>query len=112
MTCMVLDASAIIHGRDLRLFQPPLYTTPQVVEELRDPRAQAAVDVLGVSVVEVEEDAVEELARRFPRLSRADASALALAMRLGCVLVTDDGDLAAAATRLGVRSEGIYRRRR
>jgi len=112
MTCFVLDASAFIHGRDLRIFQGELYTTREVVEELKDPRAQAAVDVLGVRVEEVDERKVRELVKRFAGLSPADASALALALERGCVLVTDDGRLAAAARRLGVRVEGVFYRGR
>jgi len=110
MTCFVLDASAFIHGRDLRIFQGELYTTREVVEELRDPRAQAAVEVLGVRVEEVDEKKVRELVKKFTGLSPADASVLALAMEKGCVLITDDGRLAATARRLGVRVEGVFYR--
>jgi len=110
MTCFVLDASAFIHGRDLRIFQGELYTTREVVEELKDPRAQAAVEVLGVRVEGVDERKVKELVKRFAGLSPADASVLALALERGCVLVTDDGRLAAAARRLGVKVEGIFYR--
>ncbi|MEZ0319827.1 MAG: PIN domain-containing protein [Pyrobaculum sp.] len=108
MSCHVLDTSAFLHGRDLRIFTGVLYTTKEVVEELRDPRAQAAVEVLGVRVVEVEGTRVREVLQKFKGLSAADASVLALALETGCVLVTDDGRLASAAKRLGVRVEGIF----
>ncbi|MEM3327005.1 MAG: PIN domain nuclease, partial [Thermoproteus sp.] len=41
MSCFVLDASALFHGRDLRLFQGSrLLTTKYVLEEIKDVRAQ------------------------------------------------------------------------
>lgn len=111
MTCFVLDASAFFHARDTRIFAGPLYTTRQVAEELRDPMAQAALEILRVQVEEVDPRGVEELRRRFRELSAADASLLVLAAAKGCVLVTDDGKLAAAARRLGIRVEGVFYRR-
>jgi UPF0271 protein len=54
MTCFVLDASAFFHARDMRVFAGPLYTTRQVAEELRDPMAQAALEILRVQVEEVD----------------------------------------------------------
>ncbi|ACB40844.1 PIN domain-containing protein [Pyrobaculum neutrophilum] len=111
MSCYVLDASAFIHGRDMRIFSGALYTTREAAEELRDPRAQAALEILRVEVAEVDERRVKELLKRFAGLSRADASLLALALERGCVLVTDDGRLAAAARALGVRVEGVFYRR-
>ncbi|MGC9130528.1 MAG: PIN domain-containing protein [Pyrobaculum sp.] len=110
MNCYVLDASAFIHGRDARLFTGVLYTTREVAEELKDPRAQAALEVMRVEVVEVDEGKLRELLRRFRELSPADASVLVLALERGCVLVTDDGRLASAARRLGVRVQGVFYR--
>jgi UPF0271 protein len=110
MNCYVLDASAFIHGRDARLFAGVLYTTKEVVEELKDPRAQAALDVMRVEVVEVDERKLREFLRKFRELSPADVSVLLLALERGCVLVTDDRKLAAAARRLGVRVQGIFYR--
>ncbi|MEM1597172.1 MAG: PIN domain-containing protein [Pyrobaculum sp.] len=112
MTCYVLDTSAFLHGRDLRIFTGVLYTSREVVEELKDPRAQAAVEVLGVRVVEVDASRVREVLQKFKGLSAADASVLALALETGCVLVTDDGRLASAARRLGVRAVGVFYGRR
>ncbi len=109
MTCLVLDASAVIHGRDVRIFGGVLYTTREVIEELRDSRAQAAIDILRVEVVEVNRERVRDLAKRF-NLSNADASVLALALEKKCVLVTDDGKLASTARKLGVKTRGIYMR--
>ena len=111
MTCFVLDASAFFHTRDMRVFAGPLYTTRQVAEELKDPMAQAALEILRVRVEEVDDRKVEELRRRFADLSTADASLLVLAAEKGCILVTDDGKLAAAARRLGIRVEGVFYRR-
>jgi len=111
MTCFVLDASAFFHARDMRIFAGPLYTTRQVAEELKDPMAQAALEILHVQVEEVDSRRVEELRRRFRELSVADISLLVLAAERGCVLVTDDGKLAAAARRLGMRVEGVFYRK-
>ncbi|ABP51831.1 MULTISPECIES: twitching motility protein PilT [Pyrobaculum] len=109
--CLVLDASAILHGRDARIFSGRLLTTREVAEELKDPRAQAALEILGVEVVEVDGKKVDEMARRFKELSRADVSVLLLALERRCTLITDDGRLAAAARRLGIRVEGVFYRR-
>lgn len=109
--CYVLDASAFFHGRDVRIFSGTLLTTPEVVEELRDPRAQAALEVMNVAVEEADPGVVRELAKKFPHLSRADISVLALAKERGCVLITDDGRLVSAARRVGVRAEGVFYRR-
>jgi Predicted nucleic acid-binding protein, consists of a PIN domain and a Zn-ribbon module len=110
MSCIALDASAFFHARDMRVFAGPLYTTRQVVEELKDPMAQAALEILRVEVVEVDQKKVEEVRKKFKDLSAADASLLVLAMERRCVLVTDDRKLAAVAKRLGVRVEGIFYR--
>jgi UPF0271 protein len=111
MTCFVLDASAFFHARDMRAFAGPLYTTRHVAEELKDPMAQAALEILRVRVEEVDDRKVEELRRRFADLSTADASLLVLAAERGCVLVTDDSKLAAAARRLGIQVKRIFYRR-
>ncbi|MFN3803769.1 MAG: PIN domain-containing protein [Pyrobaculum sp.] len=111
MRCLALDASAFIHGRDLRIFADAiLYTAGEVVEELRDPRAQAVLDILKVEVVEASGEKVRELIRRFG-LTRADAAVLAVALERGCTLVTDDGRLASVAKRLGVGVERIFYRK-
>jgi UPF0271 protein len=108
VSCYALDSSALFHGRDMRIFSGVLCTTRNVAEELKDPRAQAALEILRVEVVEVDERKARELARRFGGLSLADASVLLLAMERGCVLVTDDSRLASTARRLGVRARGVY----
>ncbi|MGC8994220.1 MAG: PIN domain-containing protein, partial [Pyrobaculum sp.] len=77
---------------------------------LKDPRAQAALEVMRVEVVEVDEGKLRDFLRRFRELSPADASVLVLALERGCVLVTDDGKLASAARRLGVRVQGVFYR--
>ncbi|MEM0369578.1 MAG: PIN domain-containing protein [Pyrobaculum sp.] len=110
--CYVLDASAFIHGHDVRLFKGVLYTTPQVIEELKDPVSRALVEVVNVVVVDVDREKIDELLNKFKDLSIADASALALALEKGCVLITDDSGLTNAAKRLGVKVERIFYRRR
>ncbi|MEZ0248023.1 MAG: PIN domain-containing protein [Thermoproteus sp.] len=107
MSCFVLDASALFHGRDLRLFQGArLLTTRYVLEEIRDARAQAALEILNVEVVDIDEKELAAYSKA--GLSRADASLLALAHKTGCVLLTDDVGLAKAARRLGVKARGFY----
>lgn len=108
MTCYVLDASAFIHGRDMRLYEGRLLTTRYIVEELNDARAQAALEILGVEVRDVDEKRIAEILERAPRLSKADASALALALEEGCILLTDDVALAKAAGRVGVGVRGFF----
>ncbi|ABL87913.1 PilT protein domain protein [Pyrobaculum islandicum DSM 4184] len=111
MNCFVLDASAFIHGRDLRIFSGILYTTREVAEELKDPRAQAVLDILHIEVVEVDEKRIRDIVKKFSHLSRADASLIVLALEKGCVLVTDDSGLATVAKKLGIKVEGVFYRR-
>ncbi|AAL62903.1 hypothetical protein PAE0626 [Pyrobaculum aerophilum str. IM2] len=111
MKCYALDASAFFHGRDARLFSGQLYTTKNVVEELKDPRAQALLEVWRVEIVEVDEKKVRELLKKYGGLSPADASVLILALERGCVLITDDGRLASIAKKLGVEVLGIFYKR-
>jgi UPF0271 protein len=92
----------------MRAFQGRLLTTRQILEELKDPRAQAALEILGVEVVDVDERRAEGLAKKAPGLSKADLSALALALETGCTLLTDDVALAKAARKLGVKVKGFY----
>lgn len=109
MRCAVVDASAIIHGRDIRVFQAfdKLYVTRRVLDELRDPRSQAMVELLRLEVVDVDEDEVTRTARRFG-ISEADASVLVAAKATGCEVLTDDAALARAAKRMGLPVAGIY----
>ncbi len=109
MSCAVLDASAILHARDARAFQGmALYTTDLVLEELRDPRARAAVEILGINVVPHEPRKLKGGAHTLRGLSPADISVLLLAAEYGCTLFTDDGKLYAAARRMGVHAKRIY----
>ena len=109
MSCAVLDASAVLHARDARAFQGmTLYTTDFVLEELRDPRARAAVEILGINVVPCEPKKLERERGALRGLSPADISVLLLAAEYGCILFTDDGKLYAAARRRGIRAKRIY----
>ena len=105
----MVDASYIIHGRDLRIFAGlgKLVTTRHVIEELRDARSIAMLDILGLEVVDVDEEEVAKLAKRF-NISTADASVLAAAKKLRCTVLTDDAGLAKAAKRLGLSVAGLY----
>ncbi|CCC82245.1 PIN domain/Zn-ribbon domain-containing protein [Thermoproteus tenax] len=109
MSCYVIDSSALFHARDMRIFTGSrLLTTKQVADEVKDPRAQAALELLGIEVVEVDDKRVRPLKLRAPNLSDADLSLLALALDTGCVLLTDDVELAKTARRMGVRAKGFY----
>ncbi len=109
MRCAVLDASAILHGRDMRVFQGmELLTTDLVLEELKDPRARAALDVLNVVIVPHDNERVKRETQKLRGLSPADVSVLLLAADRGCILITDDGKLYAAARRMGVPVKRIY----
>ncbi len=79
--------------------------TRQVLEEVKDYRSLALLEILKPNVVDVDEGDVERIMSRARDLSRADASIVALASRLvgeGYVVrvVTDDVKLIAAIKRL------------
>ena len=108
---LILDSSGIFHARDahalLSLSEGGyiIMVTRQVLEEVKDYRSLALLEVLKPNVVDVDEGDVERIMSRARDLSRADASIVALASRLvgeGYVVrvVTDDVKLIAAIKRL------------
>ena len=103
----VIDTAIFIQGIDVEGF-----TTPKVVEEVKDPESRlfleglisaGKVRVLVPSKESVE--AVKEAARRtgeLEELSEADVEVLALAYELKATLLTDDYNLQNIAKTLGI----------
>jgi len=110
----VIDAAIFIQGIDVEGF-----TTPKVVEEVKDPESKlfleglinaGKVKVLVPSRESVE--AVKEAARRtgeLEELSEADVEVLALAYELKATLLTDDYNLQNIAKTLGVPFKTLKR---
>jgi len=105
----VLDASGLFHLRHGSILKGRFLTTNYVLEEVKDCRSVALLDVLRVEVVEVEEGEVEEVRSRHPQLSQADASIVALVRRLGCAtVVTDDVALSKVLRRYGAKVLRVF----
>jgi len=110
----VIDAAIFIQGMDVEGF-----TTPKVVEEVKDPESRlfleglinaGKVKVLVPSKESVE--AVKEAARRtgeLEELSKADIEVLALAYELKATLLTDDYNLQNIARTLGIPFKTLKR---
>ncbi len=118
---VILDASAIIHTRNvlaLRGLGCRFYTTNYIIEELKDARACVMPELLGVEVIEIGLDEIEEIRKslKLPKaLSNADVSVIALALRLrneDPLIVTDDTLLIAVLKRLGFRYKPVILRKR
>jgi UPF0271 protein len=113
----VLDASAFF--ADLHL-AGSLFTTPAVVDELKDLAAKCRFDTYaaaGLAVMEGSADATARVARAAEEsgdaqaISATDAGILALALDLQATLVTDDFAVQNVAHRLGVAVQPIRQRR-
>ncbi|ASJ11026.1 hypothetical protein A3L12_06770 [Thermococcus sp. P6] len=114
MTVYVIDAAMFIQGVDVEGF-----TTPKVVEEVKDPESRLLLEGLmnaGKVIVRVPSREsvrmVEEAARRtgeLEELSEADLEVLALAYELGAVLLTDDYNLQNVAKTLGITFKTLKR---
>ncbi|WP_099211599.1 type II toxin-antitoxin system VapC family toxin [Thermococcus henrietii] len=110
----VIDTAIFIQGMDVEGF-----TTPKVVEEVKDPESRlfleglisaGKVKVLVPSKGSVE--AVKEAARKtgeLNELSEADVEVLALAYELKAVLLTDDYNLQNIARTLGIPFKTLKR---
>jgi UPF0271 protein len=103
----VIDTAIFIQGIDVEGF-----TTPKVVEEVKDPESRLFLEGLisagKVRVLVPSKDSVEavkEAARRtgeLEELSEADVEVLALAYELKATLLTDDYNLQNIAKNLGI----------
>jgi UPF0271 protein len=110
----VLDASALLAGKDLLLEE--MYCTPHVLEEVKgkDPTTQlmlmieTRVEVRAPS--EGSATKVRESSERTgdaKRLSPADVGVLALAIDLGATIITDDYSIQNVANELGLKYRGL-----
>ncbi len=117
---VILDASAILHMRDLRplMGMGDLVTTNHVINELKDARAIVVPEILNISVYDISEDEIVRARRNYhlPRLlSDADVSLIVLALKLrdrNPMVITDDSLLIKFLRRLGIRYSVIFLRRR
>jgi UPF0271 protein len=110
----VLDASALLAGKDLLLEE--MYCTPQVLEEVKgkDPTTQlmsmieTRVEVRSPS--NESEMKVDEIAGRTgdaKRLSPADVGVVALAIDLNATIITDDYSIQNVANELNLDYRGL-----
>jgi len=110
----VIDTAIFIQGIDVEGF-----TTPKVVEEVKDPESRLFLESLisagKVKVLVPSKESVEavmEAARRtgeLEELSEADVEVLALAYELKATLLTDDYNLQNIAKTLGIAFKTLQR---
>ncbi|MEO2152152.1 MAG: type II toxin-antitoxin system VapC family toxin [Thermococcus sp.] len=110
----VIDTAIFIQGMDVEGF-----TTPKVVEEVRDPESRLFLEGLisagKVKVLVPSKESIEavmEAARRtgeLNELSEADVEVLALAYELKATLLTDDYNLQNIARTLGIPFKTLKR---
>jgi len=116
--CVILDSSAIFHLRDLTALLSlgdKFYITEPILEEIRDSRAQAVLDLIKPEVVQVDRRRISDLRRLYPELSDADCSIILCAEVLSSssncseiIVVTDDVTLRNILRKRGVRVQTIY----
>ena len=111
MASEVLDAGAFYAGTPF-LSGKECYTTSMVLAEIRHvktPAIEALIDAGNLKILDPDSKhiiAVKKAAEKtgdLQSLSKADTSALALAIQLEMTLVTDDYALANVATNMGIR---------
>ena len=110
----VIDAAIFIQGIDV-----DGYTTPKVVEELKDPESKLFLESLisagKVKVLMPSEESIEVIKTKaletgeLDELSEADIEVLALAYELKAVLFTDDYNLQNIAKTLGIKFKTLKR---
>ncbi len=118
MRCVILDSSAIFHLRDLSAILSlgdKFYVTELVLEELRDPRAQAVIELLRPEIIQVDYKRLRELMEKEPALSRADCSIILCAEQLlregrckEIIVVTDDLTLRKHLRKMSVKVQTVY----
>ncbi|NPB01183.1 MAG: PIN domain nuclease [Crenarchaeota archaeon] len=114
--CIILDSSAIFHIRDpstIMMLGEKIYVTNIVLEELRDPRAIAIIDILRPEKIEIDRKDIEEVIRKYRELSPADASIIVCAegLKKRCrkvTVITDDIKLSKILRRIGIDVISIY----
>ncbi len=116
MKCIILDSSAIFHIRNLEILKnlgDKIYITDKVLEELKDPRAQAIISLLTPEIVEVDIKKIDKYRMKYSKLSIADASIIACIEDLKnicreIVVITDDIYLKRIVEKMKVRALSIY----
>ncbi len=111
---LVIDAAIFIQGIDVEG-----YTTPKVIEEVRDPESKLFLESLisagKVKVLMPSGESIEVIKMKaletgeLDELSEADIEVLALAYELKAVLFTDDYNLQNIAKTLGIRFKTLKR---
>lgn len=111
----VLDASAILSGKDLPA-DSELFSSPKIVDELKHGRMKRQLDFLiesGLKIISPSEKSKEEVVKvaentgDIARVSEADLEILGLAKELNAILLTDDYSIQNIASKLGVEFKGI-----
>lgn len=121
----VLDASFFFAGAETERLSPgdqemDLYTTTEVVDEVRDLSARCRLEALtegGLKVIVPSKESLHRIdlasgvSGDRPVLSPTDTSLLALALDLAATLVTDDFAVQNTARAAGIRTAAIQQRR-
>ncbi len=110
---MVLDTSAILSGR-FDTSSPQFYVTSSILNEIEKGKISRYLKMAETSMNVIDPDSssvakVVEAARSsgdIDRLSNTDIEAVALALQLGAVLVTDDYSMQNTSRILGIKSTG------
>ena len=111
----VLDTSAILSGKDLPA-DCELYSSPKILDELRQGRMRRRLDFLiesGMKILSPSEDTLVEVVQAaeksgdISRVSEADLEILGLAKELKATLLTDDYSIQNLASILHVDYMGI-----
>lgn len=123
MTCFILDTSALIGGLRPCSLSGKVYTTDNVISEVKDARSTAALEAwfaCGLKVLSVTGEMIKDAksiassSGEMFRLSDTDIEVLALALSLKdeckVVLVTDDQTLQNICQKVGIEWMGIRRR--
>lgn len=103
-----VDANVIIHGRGLN---EELVTVPEVLNELKSPRAQQGLSSHNVEQREASKKSLEKVKEKSDEInslaSEVDQKLLALALDLNCVLLTDDKELQNLGLHMEAEVEGF-----
>lgn len=108
---MVLDTSAILSGR-FDMSSPQFYVTSSILKEVQKGKISRYLKMaeLSMNVIDPESSSVAKVvdaARTtgdIDRLSNTDIDAVALALQIGAILVTDDYSMQNTSKILGIKS--------
>ncbi len=114
--CVILDSSAVFHIRDPSIMMTlgdKIYVTDKVLEELKDPRALAIIDILSPEKIEIEDEKIEKESKKHKELSKADLSIIICVeiLKKTCkkiTVVTDDIKLSKILRKMGVNVVSVY----